>query len=447
MRRTVALTAAGLLLALVMGALSTKLATDPGTSTTGPTTNPTTNLTASVREGLSTDPDALAPTENIKEYPYNKVAVKEFPELFDRGFTCYGLTDPPTEVTEAQVVASAAAQSPATPRRPELTKVSAAVYDCILTCLPTSATWSSVELTWAENCINTNLSQLPEVLTSEEYFKAAEVLLHDHPQISDPCYIGAHQAGMYYASKSGERYVALLMQVPSQQKDCLYGFMHGVLDVVGSTKASAPVFTNLARYCATLKEPTSLECAQALGRAAWDAYKTANDAVQVGCGEYGATQQLFNACVSGIIVRRYERSDLSSDPTAVNKLVSDGVNLCGTEWPKRLTTGTVDPVLECWRNIPHQMWFPISLAQRASELNEADLADYIAKVTSTCLANKSAVQTQSAGQLLNVCDERTGYYLSYTANSDEKRLGKLCAYSVGDQALCRQGLKSVPQVN
>jgi hypothetical protein len=93
------------------------------------------------------------------------------------------------------------------------------------------------------------------------------------------------------------------------------------------------------------------------------------------------------------------------------------------------------------------MWFPISLAQRASELSEADLADYIAKVTSTCLANKSAVQTQSAGQLMNVCDERTGYYLSYTANSDEKRLGKLCAYSVGDQALCRQGLKSVPKVN
>jgi hypothetical protein len=423
-------------MALVLGALSTKLSNSP--VAVGPET------TAGEGASATGGPDALAPTQERKEYPYNKVAVREFPELFDRGFTCYGLTDPPADVNTDQVLESASAQSPPTLRRPELTSVSAAAYDCILTCLPPAGTWSSTDLIWAENCINTNISQLPDVMTAEEYFKAAEVLLHDYPQIAEPCHVGAHAAGQFYGMNAEGRFVALLQVVPSRNSDCQYGFMHGVIDAVGYSTTSEPVFTNLARYCATLEDPISFDCAHAVGHAAWDAFKTAKEAVTVGCGEYSAYQRMFDSCSSGIVMRRFERSELGADPADVDELVSDGVDLCSKQWPKRLGSGTVNPVIECWRNIPYQMWFPISQAQKFSELSEAGLEEYIVKVTSACMSNASAVETQEGGASVNACDQRTGNYLERTAEFDEKRLGVLCGYGVGDKELCRRGSKSVP---
>jgi hypothetical protein len=381
------------------------------------------------------------PELEARTYTYPKAVVKNFDELENRGYVCYGITDPPPANIEDTVYWSAGAKRPADRLRPTLDSLGAETYDCLLTCLPEKSTsWSSAELVWATPCINTQLGQVSRFVEPETFFPAMTALMRDYPDLADTCHDGSHDAAKNSILVFKRDFATMLRLAPGADIACVGGFMHGVLDALGFVEIKPEDIVGIGEACNEAHPKEVTECAHAMGHAAWDVYQDTEKAVFVGCKAFLIKD--FLDCTNGLVMRRFQRLGYKGDLEEIDAVIKDGVELCTNRWPTGKIDDGTDFRIGCWSGVAYQMWYGFAYARKLTELTEPDVKAFIEKVTSTCnkFPKVSAPEYPEYGGSVNYCDVETGRYLAEASILDQTRGEQLCSYSKGDIAMCKREL-------
>ena len=371
-------------------------------------------------------------------YMYEKTVVREFESLEGQGYTCLGLPPRAGRGTGSGVLNQRELDAAG---RTTLEQVAADMYDCLLTCLPSDPrTWGSPDLELSQPCMDGQISGMSKVLEPSLVFSASAALMTDFPELSSTCHQGAHDAGKNAVLTHGLSVPVALGIAPKAGRDCLYGFMHGVLETIGFTKSSVSVLKSVVQECTKVQDAgASGECIHGLGHAAWDLYLDVGKVIGGMCGELPSQQ--FVSCSYGIVMRRFELSALNGDLKDHQAVFDDATNLCLKEWPDGVNPDGTYQRYGCHRNVPFIIWYPLAMSKQIKDMGEAEVRQYVKQATEVCLqfpSIKSNVNANEPAQ--NHCDIETGRYLAEAADFDQARGYQLCSYSAGSVPLCREQL-------
>ena len=371
-------------------------------------------------------------------YQYEKTAVRSFTALEGQGYICLGL---PVRAGSGASLGLLNQSRPDIQNRSGLDQVAGDVYDCLLTCLPADpTTWGSPDLGLSTPCMDGQISGMSKVLEPSIVFAASDALMHDYPELSTTCHQGAHDAGKNAVIKFDLAVPEALRLAPKMGRDCLYGFMHGVLETIGFTKSSTEVLKSVVKECQKIQDTGAAgECIHGLGHAAWDLYLDVGKVVDGMCGEL-PTQQ-FVSCSYGIVMRRFELSELNGDLKDHQAVFDDAIKLCTKEWPDGVNSDGTYQRYGCYRNVPFIIWYPLAMSKQILDMDEAQVREYVKKATQVCLQFPSIKPgTSATDSVQNHCDIETGRYLAEAAEFDQVRGYELCTYSAGNISLCREQL-------
>jgi hypothetical protein len=403
------------------------------------TTDSSDSVKTSAADPSQLSPGTDGPTKSgllaAPRYEYPMVKVAEFAPLEKLGHVCYGITEP-APVSDTRDV-SAPRSSPAVKQRPGLGALPGSVYDCLLTCFPsTSSSWGNDVLQWAKPCVNTEIGAISEIVLPEDLYIAISALTNDYPEVNQTCHESAHVAPKMAVVHHGRRLSDLISTVPVMA--CGFGFLHGVMDALPYDSPSVEIIVEVSNKCVQLVGGGPHLCAHGMGHAAWDVYENADDALKKGCAAF--MKDGFIDCSSAIAMRRWERLGDNAD---IDKIAADAISFCATSWPVGSLPNGVDLRSGCWGGITPQLWYQFSYGGGIDSMSEPEVREFIGKVTDVCnsFPVSPAPDYPRLGGKVNYCDVLTGRYVAVAAESDLARGRTLCSYSTASVKLCNSELE------